>query len=450
MKVIVSSLIIIMLSLSGLVLVEWLPRMGTPVTPVYAAGFAIYPQSSQVASDVLPDTGVVPTGAEVPKEESDEENDAEAVGDDVDGAEGNAAKDVHESDKPRESRENALVSDETVTEKPLEQQQPAKAKQRTEIKERKAVEKTTSEASASPETQAIQRDTQTITWVNRVNRSVQAPEVQQGRQVSQPQSTATTTTVTVQVMSAAKRQPVKANVYVQRENGVHVSRKRYVERAHFELLPGRYKITVRADGHQDAVRSVQVGHQVLQQTFALQHQRPQQSPRQAAQPPIHRAHYQAASKPQVHTTPAQQHSRQQQSQQREAIRQAAQQHHAQPQPVVREGRLQLHAVSAADGQPLAVNFRITSPDGRTLHHAPNVAYADMRVPVGQVRIHIQHQGLAGSEMAYIQAGETTAHTFSVVSATQPVATTQASEHRYVSRPRLGLGVGIGPLVFRLR
>lgn len=450
MKVMISSLLIIALSLLGLAVVEWLPRMVTPVTPAYAVGFAIYPDVPAAASDSVPASEESPSPIK-------------AVGGiDAEGVEGSVSENINEEKKIAEDRTKKPVI-------PRNKSEVSRSKPEKQSKSSSPSQPVKREVSR-PNTLENAKAAQTIAWAEHKH-AVQAHAQQavtrslppqHSRQQARQPDTAVTTGLTVQVLSALQKKPVKANVYIQRENGVHVSRKRYVERARFALKPGRYKVTVRADGHQAVVRSVHVGRHALRQTFALQRH-------QAQQPQIQRAH---SKTPQRQQQAGQQYSRQNQQRkiQQAAARQAEarqaskrqeaarhqQVRHAAPArpqpPVVRHGRLQLHAVSATDGQPLAVNFRITSSDGRTLHHAPGVAYAEMSVPAGQVRIHIDHQGLAGSEIAQIQANATTAHTFSVVPPAKQVAAAHAGGQRYVTRPRLGLGlgVGIGPLVFRIR
>lgn len=455
MKVMISSLLIIALSLLGLAVVEWLPRMVTPVTPAYAVGFAIYPDVPAAASVSVPASEESPSPIKA------------VDGIDAEGVEGSVSENINEEKK--------IAEDST--------KKPVIPRNKAEVSRSKS-EKQSRSSPSSPTSQPVKHEVsrpntlenakaaQTIAWAERkhaVPAHAQQPVTrsrspQHSRQQARQPDTAVTTGLTVQVLSAVQKKPVKANVYIQRENGVHVSRKRYVERARFALKPGRYKVTVRADGHQAVVRSVHLGRHALQQTFVLQRHQPRH---QAQQPQIQHAH---SRTPQRQQQAGQQHSRQ--NQQRKIQQAAARQAEArqaskrqevaryqqarhtaptQPQPpVARHGRLQLHAVSATDGQPLAVNFRITSSDGRTLHYAPRVAYAEMSVPVGQVRIHIDHQGLSGSEIAQIQANAITAHTFSVVPPAKQVAVAHAGGQRYVIRPRLGLGVGIGPLVFRIR
>lgn len=188
----------------------------------------------------------------------------------------------------------------------------------------------------------------------------------------------------VRVMAADTHRPVKANIYVQRTNGVHVANKKYVDKTVFTLPVGTYKVTVKAKGKQDLIQTVRIlQNKGLRQNFVMLAagraaspvaQNPRPTTQQAPVKPV---------KP-VPTTPA-----------------------------VANGTLRLHAVSGVDGAPFPVNFRVTSLDGQVLHRIRRSAFAEVTVPAKDVLVHIRYRGMRGKERIRINANQPTTYTFTV-------------------------------------
>lgn len=62
----------------------------------------------------------------------------------------------------------------------------------------------------------------------------------------------------ITVRAAEGSRAIRSNIYVQKQNGQHVAKSNYVDGAEFSLEPGAYKITVKAEGRQEATRTIQV------------------------------------------------------------------------------------------------------------------------------------------------------------------------------------------------
>jgi len=65
--------------------------------------------------------------------------------------------------------------------------------------------------------------------------------------------------------------PIKSNFYIQTLSGKHIAKKIYVDTAKFELEPGTYKVTVRANKRNNVVKTLEVRpNKVLTTTFLLE------------------------------------------------------------------------------------------------------------------------------------------------------------------------------------
>ena len=66
------------------------------------------------------------------------------------------------------------------------------------------------------------------------------------------------------------RKPIKSNIYIQTPAGKHLDKKTYVDAATFDLLPGSYKVTVRANNRNNLVKTIRITeNQNLSETFLL-------------------------------------------------------------------------------------------------------------------------------------------------------------------------------------
>ena len=75
---------------------------------------------------------------------------------------------------------------------------------------------------------------------------------------SPPAATTTNGQMYISVRAAENNRALRSNIYVQKQNGQHVAKSNYAEGAEFSLEPGAYKVTVKVDGRQDVVRTIQV------------------------------------------------------------------------------------------------------------------------------------------------------------------------------------------------
>lgn len=68
--------------------------------------------------------------------------------------------------------------------------------------------------------------------------------------------------------------PLKANIYIQLPNGVHIDKRTYTNRARFRLAPGNYKVTVKAQYKVDTVRFVRVHRgEAVRESFVMRNLR---------------------------------------------------------------------------------------------------------------------------------------------------------------------------------
>lgn len=206
------------------------------------------------------------------------------------------------------------------------------------------------------------------------------PDLQaQAEQQPSPMPTATTGMLEIMVQSAGSGKPVRANVYVQRPNGVNVDQQNYTSKAAFALKPGTYKITARANGYGSLVRNITVqSGAVANEIFPL--------------PPLH-----ARTTPTPTAPPA-----------------TPQQTPPQPvAPAAADGRLRVAVLSADDGRPLRVNFTISRPDGRVVETINDTSLSELSLPPQEYLVSFNYQGFQGSKLLNVQPGSTVSHTFNI-------------------------------------
>jgi len=71
------------------------------------------------------------------------------------------------------------------------------------------------------------------------------------------------------------------------------------------------------------------------------------------------------------------------------------------------------------GRPIKGNISVTNAQGKIIHRANNVSTAEFRLPAKPYTVHINYQGLKGSERVRIIPGETTVQTFTIADAPAP-------------------------------
>ncbi len=274
--------------------------------------------------------------------------------------------------------------------------------------------------------------------------------------------------LSVRVQAAGTRAPLKSNIYVQLPNGTHISKKNYADFGAFDLRPGTYKVTVKAQGKTDVVRTIGLKeNDNVQQVFLMA------SPSAGAvnQPP---PPAEGTLSMMLQAAPGQQNERgrfvildtagKRVTRMRgvsnadiklkpgrysvvavhrgarltkpvdvikdktsrivfnlnEFPRQsAAQQNQSQvqaPQQVevpAQQGVLQLIAVSGVTQQPLKVNFSVSTLNGQRLKVANNVSVTEVSVPPQDVLVDIAYEEMRGQERIRVKAGEPTVFTFTV-------------------------------------
>lgn len=78
----------------------------------------------------------------------------------------------------------------------------------------------------------------------------------------------------VHVSDRHNNAPIKANIYIQLPNGVHIDKRVYTNRAKFRLAPGNYKVTVKAQYKADEVKFVRVRRgEAVKASFAMRNLR---------------------------------------------------------------------------------------------------------------------------------------------------------------------------------
>ncbi|WGZ95158.1 MAG: PEGA domain-containing protein [Candidatus Thiothrix putei] len=172
--------------------------------------------------------------------------------------------------------------------------------------------------------------------------------------------------------------PIKANVYVQQANGVNLDKAMYTNKAAFTLKPGKYKITVRAEGYASLSRTISVPDgAVVNEIFPL--------PALAAAPaPVAQPPRQPVPAPVTQAPPA-----------------------------TPSGKLRVVALAADDGSPLPVNFTIARLDGTVVERANNVSLTELTLPAQEFVVSFEYQGFQGYKSLTVQAGQTLTHTFNI-------------------------------------
>ena len=270
----------------------------------------------------------------------------------------------------------------------------------------------------------------------------------------------------VAVQAAGSRAPLKSNIYVQLPNGKHISKKNYAEFANFDLKPGAYKVTVKAQGKVDVVRNVQIqGGGTAQQVFLLESiaaqatDRPQPAPEGTLSMMLRSSNKQRArfvvqdaagkrvtrmrgvSNADVKLKPGRynviaifrgarlskpvnvangktskivfninefaQPATTQQNQNQQAQQQP------QVQVPAKQGVLQLIAVDGVNRQPLKVNFMVSTLNGQRLKTANNVSVTELSLAPQDVLVDISYEAMRGQERIKVKAGEPTVFTFTV-------------------------------------
>ena len=174
--------------------------------------------------------------------------------------------------------------------------------------------------------------------------------------------------------------PLKANVYVQQANGVNLDNATYTNKAAFTLKPGRYKITVRAEGYASLSRTIDVPDgAVVNEIFPLP-ALTAAAPAPVAAPP----------------------------RQPEPIRPAPA-----PAPPAAQGRLRVVALSADDGTPIPVNFTIARLDGSVVERVDNVSLTELSLPAQEFVVSFDYQGFQGYKSLTVPAGQMLTHTFNI-------------------------------------
>lgn len=176
--------------------------------------------------------------------------------------------------------------------------------------------------------------------------------------------------------------PIKANVYVQQANGVNLDNATYTNKAAFTLKPGKYKITVRAEGYASLSRTINVPDgAVVNEIFPLP-ALAAAAPAPVATPPRQPAPVRPAP------TPA-------------------------PPPAAEQGRLRVVALSADDGTPIPVNFTIARLDGSVVERVNNVSLTELSLPAQEFVVSFDYQGFQGYKSLTVPPGQVLTHTFNI-------------------------------------
>ncbi|QQZ29778.1 PEGA domain-containing protein [Thiothrix subterranea] len=174
--------------------------------------------------------------------------------------------------------------------------------------------------------------------------------------------------------------PIKANVYVQQANGVNLDNATYTNKAAFTLKPGKYKITVRAEGYASLSRTISVPDgAVVNEIFPL--------PALVAAAPAPVAAPPRQPEP-VRPAPA-------------------------PAPSAAQGRLRVVALSADDGTPIPVNFTIARLDGSVVERVNNVSLTELSLPAQEFVVSFDYQGFHGYKSLTVPPGQVFTHTFNI-------------------------------------
>ncbi|MBK8454727.1 MAG: hypothetical protein WAQ53_03350 [Thiofilum sp.] len=252
-------------------------------------------------------------------------------------------------------------------------------------------------------------------------------------------------TLQVIVKAAGSGQAVRANIYVQKPNGVHIASKTYTTSADFLLEPGTYKITVKAKDKADLIQEIKINQdKATRVTFnmqALVNNAPvlkpaptlPNTPAQSSTPPVAPPPVVTLPEPELNKpilepiVPPLTSSEDPRLKPRPIPNNPAQpfipppgseidtvqNQGEEPQFVTPMGSLELHAVSGIDNSPLAVDFTVTDLRGNVLERFRRVAIAELSLPAQDVLVNIHYQGMRGRETIRVQAGAPTVYTFTV-------------------------------------
>nr|CAA6803985.1 MAG: Unknown protein [uncultured Thiotrichaceae bacterium] len=291
--------------------------------------------------------------------------------------------------------------------------------------------------------------------------------VQQAQQPAQNQQQAANTgKLSIAVQAATTKAPLKSNIYVQLPNGQHIAKKNYADVAEFILKAGTYRVTVKAQGKVDIVRTIGIQPNAnVNQVFAMQS--PASKAPAKPQPPAEGTLAMAFRAPNArnkgrfvvrdqsgnrvkrmrgvsnaevklkpgryNVTAVYRGARLNKPVDvfqgktsnitfnvnefpRDVVQPAQNQNQpAQQQQVqvpAQRGVLQLIAVSP-NGQPLKVNFMVSTLNGQRLKAANNVSVTEVTMTPQDVLVDISYEEMRGQERIKVKPGEPTVFTFTI-------------------------------------
>lgn len=273
----------------------------------------------------------------------------------------------------------------------------------------------------------------------------------------------------VSVLTADSKVPLKADIYVQKPNGTHITKRSYTEYAEIPLRPGAYKVTVKTKGKQGMVKNIKVlADNSIKQLFLMESlaktevvkndvavegmltmmlRSPQNTPskgrfvvKDAKGNRV--ARMRGVSNAEVMLKPGQYmvtaiHKRARLSKVVSIAKGSASQvifdvkdfpkraqtrHSEQPHPPQntqqvkvpnKKGVLQLIAVSGVDQKPLKVNFKVSTLKGKRLKTVTNVSVTELTLPPQDVLVDIAYEEMRGRERVTVKAGQPTVFTFTI-------------------------------------
>ena len=83
----------------------------------------------------------------------------------------------------------------------------------------------------------------------------QTPDTSEDSSQDPDQEMNSTALVKIIALNASDQRPIRSNIYIQTPTGQHLDKKIYVNNAEFNLEPGIYKITVRANNRENVVKT---------------------------------------------------------------------------------------------------------------------------------------------------------------------------------------------------
>lgn len=280
------------------------------------------------------------------------------------------------------------------------------------------------------------------------------------------QTAANTGKLSVVVQAATSKAPLKSNIYVQLLNGQHIAKKNYADAADFILKPGKYRVTVKAQGKVDIVRNIGIqANSNVKQFFAMQSPASKASVKPAPPPEgtlsvsfrapdgqnkgrfvisdqkgnrVKRmsgvSNAEVKLKPGRYNVAAIHHGERLTKPvdvfqgktsritfdinefPRKAVKPAQNQNQSTPQQQVQipaqQGVLQLIAVNA-NGQPLKVNFMVSTLNGQRLKVVNNVSVTEVSMAPQDVLVDISYEEMRGQEQITVKPGEPTVFTFTI-------------------------------------